>query len=130
MLRICFLTLLLLVSIAHAGDVKIVSAEFNKNHNNTWNIDVTLKHADTGWEHYADNWRIVDSKGKVLGNRVLYHPHVDEQPFTRSLSNITFSGTTSAIYVEAHDSKHGWTKNRLKIDLNKAADGKLKVESN
>jgi len=129
MIKILFTVLILLSATVQAGDVQILSAEFNKNRNDTWNVDVTLNHADTGWEHYADNWRIVDLDGNILGDRVLYHPHVNEQPFTRSLSNISLSKDTRIVYIEAHDKVHGWTENRLKIDLNKAVDNVLKVNS-
>lgn len=50
-------------------------------------FDVTLSQPDTGWDHYADGWRVELADGTVLGTRVLAHPHVTEQPFTRS-SNI------------------------------------------
>ncbi len=128
-MKIIFLILLFLSIFIRAGEVDIVSAEFNKNLNNTWNVDITLRHEDTGWSHYADNWRVVDAEGNILGDRVLYHPHVNEQPFTRSLSNITLPKGTRTVYIEAHDKEHGWTKKRLRIDLNKSAGGILKVEA-
>jgi hypothetical protein len=43
-LIILLFTLLLSSVIIQAGEVNIVSAEFIKNSNNRWNIDVTLKH--------------------------------------------------------------------------------------
>lgn len=49
-------------------------------------VSVTLAHPDTGWDHYADGWRIETENGKVVGTRELLHPHVEEQPFTRSLT--------------------------------------------
>ena len=49
-------------------------------------IHVTLEHADTGWDHYANRWDVLDENGELLGSRTLHHPHVNEQPFTRSLS--------------------------------------------
>jgi len=45
-----------------------------------WQADVTLRRSDTGWDHYADPWRIYDPQGSVLGERILYYPQVDEQP--------------------------------------------------
>lgn len=48
-------------------------------------ISVTLLHGDTGWDHYADGWQVFDHTGAPLGTRVLHHPHVAEQPFTRAL---------------------------------------------
>ncbi len=114
---------------AHAGDVKILAADFSKTDDNEWSVNITLKHDDTGWEHYADNWRVVDSEGNILGDRMLYHPHVDEQPFTRGLSNLTVPEGITTVYIEAHDKVHGWTPNKLKVDLNKSTSGRLRVEA-
>lgn len=112
---------------ANAGQVEIVAVELEPTIN-SWTVNVTLKHADTGWKHYADGWRVVDSKGKVLGNRTLYHPHVDEQPFTRSLSGIEIPAKTTIIYVEAHDKVHGWNKDRVKINLNRTSGKRYKIK--
>jgi hypothetical protein len=30
-------------------------------------FDVTLTHPDTGWDDYADGWRVEDADGTVLG---------------------------------------------------------------
>ena len=49
-------------------------------------IAVTLSHPDTGWDHYANVWRVFDADGNQLAERVLAHPHVTEQPFTRGTS--------------------------------------------
>ena len=71
-----------------ANDVTIVRAVLEQNSGGKWRATVTLLHEDAGWEHYADGWRIVSSTGDVLGTRTLYHPHENEQPFTRNLSGI------------------------------------------
>lgn len=108
--------LVLLTGLAQAGDVEIKNV-YLEQRSSTWRADVTLKHADTGWEHYADAWRLVDASGKLIGTRVLYHPHVNEQPFTRSLDNINIPAGTDIIFVEAHDKQHGWSPQRVKVDL-------------
>lgn len=117
-----------LLNTGDAGDVKILATDFHNSGGNQWSVNVTLNHGDTGWDHYADNWRVVDDEGNVLGDRVLYHPHVDEQPFTRGLGVVRVPEGITTIYIEAHDKVHGWTPNRLKVDLNKAIDGHLRVE--
>ena len=117
-----------MVGIAHANDVKILAADFHHNSNNRWAVQVTLKHDDTGWDHYADEWRLVDDKGNVLADRVLFHPH-EEQPFTRGLGGIELPKGISTIYVEAHDKVHGWTTHRLKVDMSKSSYGELRVEA-
>ncbi len=72
---------------ALAGEADVVGAEARSS-GGGWSFDVTVRHADTGWEHYADAWRVVGPDGVVYGTRVLAHPHVNEQPFTRSLSGV------------------------------------------
>ncbi|NEN93014.1 MAG: hypothetical protein F6K48_30645 [Okeania sp. SIO3H1] len=69
-------------------------------------VSVTVQHADTGWDHYADRWDILAPDGQVLGERVLFHPHVNEQPFTRQ-HTIPWSGDFDEITIRAHDSVHG-----------------------
>ena len=70
-------------------------------------IDVTLRHGDTGWDHYADGWYILAPDGTELGYRELLHPHVNEQPFTRSLSGVVIPEGIRAVDVRANDSVHG-----------------------
>ena len=108
---------LLLPSFGFADDVAIKKVEIRSNSGgNDWIFHVTLKHNDTGWEHYADAWRIVDEEGKEIGKRVLYHPHEYEQPFTRSLSGVKLD-EDAIIYIEAHDKVHGWSKDRVKVNF-------------
>ena len=112
---------------AQSNQVNIISAEFHNNKATSWSVSVTLKHDDKGWDHYADSWRIVTDKGQQLGKRVLYHPHVTEQPFTRSLGGVVIPEGVTTVFIEAHDKIHGWSDMRLKVDLSKAENGRLKV---
>ncbi len=124
------MALMLMTSMpALAGEVEILAAHFSRQAHNDWNVSVTLQHADAGWDHYADAWRVVDAKGKVLGTRTLFHPHVNEQPFTRSLGpvNIPAESPGAVVYIEAHDKLHGWADRSLKVDLSQVTDGQLKV---
>ena len=73
----------------------------------TWRFDVSLLHADTGWEHYADGWGIYTEDGTELGYRVLAHPHVNEQPFTRSLTGVTIPEGITQVFIRPHDLVHG-----------------------
>lgn len=102
---------------ALAGDVEVVDTHFELR-GNSWTASTTLRHEDTGWEHYADAWRVVTEKGEVLATRTLYHPHENEQPFTRSLSNILIPKGLDVVFVEAHDKVHGWSAQRIRVDLN------------
>ena len=117
---------LLLTTSVFASDVEIVKVVLTK-HTGTWRADVTLNHADTGWKHYADAWRLVDVKGNEIGKRTLYHPHVSEQPFTRSLSSFQIPADKKIIFVEAHDLKHGWSPDKVKIDMTKSSGSRYKI---
>lgn len=123
-------TLVLLSGVAtivHAGEVEIVHARFRLSGAGTWSVDVTLRHADSGWEHYADAWRVVAGDGTVLGTRTLYHPHETEQPFTRSLGGVAIPASMTAVDVEAHDKVHGWSPRRVQVDLEKAEGERFEV---
>lgn len=109
--------LLLFPSTLLAGTVEIVFTELRQV-GDEWQPTVTLRHADTGWEHYADAWRVVTRDGTVLSHRTLYHPHVEEQPFTRSGPGFVLpEGAANQVIVEAHDTVHGWSAERLEIDM-------------
>ena len=119
---------LVLPNMAQADDVNILAANFRDSGDYHWSVKVTLQHGDTGWDHYADHWRIVDAEGNVLGDRVLHHPHVDEQPFTRGLGDVKIPEGVNTVYIEAHDKVHGWTPNRLKVDLSQASGDKRAIK--
>lgn len=83
----------------------------------TWRMDVTIAHADTGWDHFADGWEVLDASGNRLGYRQLMHPHVEEQPFTRSLSSLVVPDGTREVFVRAHCSVKGWSEEWVRVKL-------------
>ena len=92
---------------AQAGEADVVAAEAVREGDGTWRFRVTVAHADEGWDHYADRWQVLTEDGRVLGTRVLLHPHENEQPFTRSLGGISIPEDVTKVIVRAHDSVHG-----------------------
>lgn len=104
------------LSTASAGEADVVKVEAFAT-GDTWSFNVTVAHGDTGWGHYADKWDIVAPDGTVLGTRTLYHPHVDEQPFTRSLSGVSIPAGIDTVTVRAHDSVHGYGGAEMTVDL-------------
>ena len=90
-----------------AGQADVIAATAQLDASGTWSISATIRHADTGWDHYADRFDVLDKAGDVLGSRTLFHPHVDEQPFTRSLNGLAIPQGVDSITVRAHDSVHG-----------------------
>ncbi len=82
-----------------------------------WTFSVTLRHPDTGWDHYADGWEIRAPDGTRLGYRELVHPHVDEQPFTRSLSGVRIPAGIGYVLIRAHCKVDGWSTRPFRFDL-------------
>lgn len=76
---------------------------------------VTVASSDTGWEKYADEWRIESASGEILGVRELAHPHVDEQPFTRSLRGV--EAPDGSVIVAARDSVEGYCGDTVTVVL-------------
>jgi hypothetical protein len=99
-----------------AGDVEIVDATA-KERAGGWTFSVTLKHGDTGWDHYADLWEVYTQEGELLGRRVLAHPHVNEQPFTRSLSGVQIPDGVTTVIIRAQDSVHGVSPQEFRLEL-------------
>lgn len=71
-------------------------------------VTATVESADTGWDRYADAWEVRTTAGDVLGTRVLAHPHVDEQPFTRSLTDVEIPPGVTTVQIAARDSVVGF----------------------
>lgn len=96
---------LCIASFANAGEADVINVDV-KGSGNQFTFSVTVRHDDEGWDHYADRWDVVGQDGTIYGQRVLAHPHVDEQPFTRS-GTFTIPSGVSVVVVRAHDSVHG-----------------------
>ncbi len=82
-----------------------------------WRFDVRLAHPDTGWDHYADGWRVELADGTVLATRALAHPHVAEMPFTRSLSGIAIPAGVAEVVVRASCNVDGWAAASVRFPL-------------
>ncbi len=100
-----------------AGEADVVDVLVRGSRAEGYRIDVTVRHADEGWEHYADRWEVLSPDGTVLATRVLHHPHVEEQPFTRSLSGVRIPEGIDEIVVRAHDSRDGYGGRSLQVKL-------------
>jgi len=104
-MRILALIAAILPLSAIAGEADVIDAKAMRV-GAEWRIEATVRHADTGWDHYANGFEILGPDGAVLGTRILHHPHVEEQPFTRSHTLSIPDGITE-VTVRALDSVHG-----------------------
>lgn len=115
------------------ADVEFVRAV--KTGDGVWTFHVTVRHPDTGWEDYADGWDVVLPDGTVIKpnadspfTRLLLHPHENEQPFTRSQSNIRIPTDVTRVTVRAHDLVDGFGGREISVDLTVAEGDGFRVE--
>ena len=116
-IKMLFASLLLIAATVHAGEADVIEVNAKAAKEGVYSFNVTVRHADEGWKHYADKWDVVAPDGSVLGTRTLYHPHVDEQPFTRSLSGVKIPLGVSEVTIRAHDSVHGYGGKTIKFRI-------------
>ncbi len=110
-------TLLSSIATATFADAPVVEAVQVDRFGSGWTVSVSLSHPDTGWDHYADGWEVLDADGNSLGIRVLAHPHVNEQPFTRSLGSVEIPAGAEFISIRARDNVAGWFEELFRVDL-------------
>ena len=111
------LSLLILLALPANAEAPEVVDAMARPSGGGWSFDVTLRHPDTGWEHYADAWRVEAPDGRILGLRELLHPHVEEQPFTRSLSGVTVPAGMDHVLIRARCLVDGWSDQTFRLDL-------------
>ncbi len=100
-----------------AGEADVTEVKVVQTSKGVYRFDVTVKHADEGWKHYADRWEILGPDNTVLGVRTLAHPHVHEQPFTRSLSGVKIPSDIAVVTVRSRDSVHGFGGAELRVKV-------------
>jgi len=104
-------------SVLMANEVEIIDVKATQLKDKTWDFSVTLKHADEGWDHYANEWQVIAPDNKILATRTLYHPHVNEQPFTRGTQGVKIPDEIKSVKVIAKDTVHGLSKNAMEVSL-------------
>lgn len=110
------ITLLFSTSI-WAGESDVIEVSVRHSGSNTFSFDVTIRHNDEGWEHYVNKWEVLSPDGKVLGARKLWHPHVDEQPFTRGLSGVKIPANITHVIIRSHDLVHQYGGKTITVKL-------------
>lgn len=89
----------------YSADVITVSTQSDSQNSATFSVTIDSK--ETGCEHYADWWEVVDLDGNLRYRRILAHSHVDEQPFTRSGGPVPVTENEMVI-VRAHLNTGGY----------------------
>ncbi len=107
----------LLAGAAIAGEADVIDVKVARARDGTYNFDVTIKSNDKGWEYYCDAFEVLSADGKVLGTRVLLHPHADEQPFTRELHGVKIPAGVERVTVRARHKPRGYDGKTLAVKL-------------
>ncbi len=104
--------------LSYADEAQVIAVEAEPMGGQFYQFTVTVRHHDEDWDHYVKSWEILDMNGKILGIRGLRHPHVKEQPFTRSATAI-IPDEVDQVMIRAYDSVHKYGGTELMIYLNK-----------
>ena len=110
-------TAILLSTFVSANEADVLDVTVSCDKNRSCSFNVTIKHNDKGWDHYVNKYEILSPTGSILGTRVLFHPHVDEQPFTRSISSIKIPKGVNKVTIRAYDSVHEFGGNEFTLQL-------------
>lgn len=101
---------------AAAGAADVTAAQARKV-GNVYNFEVTVRSEDAGWHDYADRIEVLAPDGTVLGTRVLVHPHIGEQPFTRDVYGVRIPAGIDRVILRAHHSRKGYDGTTMTIEL-------------
>ncbi len=97
----CYLMVSLAAGPALAGDADVIAVKVRQSAARVYDFDVTVRSRDTGWNAYADLLEVLGPDGRVLGTRVLEHPHDDEQPFTRDVYGVRIPAGIDRVTLRA-----------------------------
>ena len=100
-----------------AGEADVVKVEAVRSSAGAYDFHVSVRHDDAGWDHYANVWQVTAPDGSMLGERVLLHPHENEQPFTRSLIGVSIPEGIDTVTVRAGDKVHEFGGAEMDVKL-------------
>lgn len=87
---------------------EVLAVEMRQTEVGVFTVSATVRSVDIEGVSFADAWEVRDLDGNVLGIRVLAHPHANEQPFTRSVSDVSIPPEVTEVVVDARDSVRGF----------------------
>ncbi len=117
-MRNVLLSLLVLPIISLAGEADVLSVKVSNLGGNFYRFDVTVQHTDEDWNHFAKAYEVLAVDGTLLGSRILRHPHINEQPFTRSLT-ITIPEQYHRVTIRAYDLVHEYGGKEFTLNINR-----------
>ncbi len=101
-------------------EANVLAVSFEALDEGEYRFDVTLIHDDSGEApDFADWWQVEDAQGNLLGRRDLLHDH-GTAAFTRS-EVIAVPVGTDFVVVRAHDMRHGYGGQSMRVDMRSGA---------
>ena len=95
----------------------VVSVKVTPRAAGLFDFDVTVSSPYDTPERYADAIRVFARPNTVLGERILFHDHADEQPFTRDLHGVKIPPGIRAVTLQARDKAHGYGGKTFEVTL-------------
>jgi hypothetical protein len=96
---------------------EVVAVEMTQTAPGVFTVNTTVRSVDIEGVSYADAWEVRDLDGEVYGERILTHPHANEQPFIRSLSGVAIPADVAQAEVAARDSVRGFCGAPLIVEV-------------
>ena len=96
---------------------EVIDATLTRVEGNQFTASATVRSTDIEGVSYADAWEVRTFDGTALGTRILTHPHPNEQPFTRSLSDIEIPSGVSTVLFVARDSARGFCGGSFELEV-------------
>jgi hypothetical protein len=95
----------------------VVSVKVTPRSAGVFDFGVTVSSPYDTPQRYADAIRVVAKPNVVLGERILFHDHADEQPFTRDLQGVRIPSSIRAVSVQARDKANGYGGRTVEVAL-------------
>ena len=95
----------------------VTNAKVRSSGSNRFDFDVTLSSPYDTAQRYADAFRVKGRDGVVYGERILWHDHADEQPFTRDLYGVTIPPGVQHVVIQGRDKRFGYGGKSVELVL-------------
>ncbi len=97
------------------ADATVVFVRASETAPNVWTFEVTLCHPDEGEAHFLNGWDVVLPDNTVLKvatgdpfTQMLAYAADRAEPLTSSQAGLVLPAGTAVVYVQAHDTVHGY----------------------
>jgi len=95
----------------------VLSAKVTARGAQAFDFDVTVSSPYDTPQRYADAFRVMGKDHKVFGERILFHDHAGEQPFTRDLYGVKIPAGVRTVVIQARDQKFGYGGKTIEVAL-------------